>query len=565
MRVVSQYRRQINQFICSSKPAAFLLAWSLLALALAVLGALFFYMGAPAMNGRPWDVPILLDGAWRIVNGQTPHRDFFSHLGDLPFYVTWLGMKLSRPCVSAITYGNVFLMAPLGLSAMAVLQRRTSALYALAMSLFLALLAVAPRPLGDPFDYTDYAMLYNRYGEAFLGLFGAIIFLPPAPNLPRRWADWTETAFAGALLAILLFCKLNYFFVGAGFFVLACLLGRFSLGEALLCLLSAAVALRVILLVTHIPAAAMRTDFQIMAAAQNLGGRLRPLAVHGLEYVFYLPVLGLMVWEMVGQPGEQNPSLRALWRPLVLIAALFGGALLLLSSNCQEGEMPLLALAGLYCAETTRRNTAGTQEDTFLVTARNLGALALFALFLLPTFATDCKTILFAARNTNKSKWVSTETLQSTHLNDFRFITNGTRFAEMRDYMQTLDEGIKLLRRHSDPQMLLTVLMFSDPYHVALGLAPARGGIVCVADAAMSERSHPPLKRLLGDATHILVDRGGAAIRDAYGAEWDTLHLEVIEQTEHFTLLKAPKVDEKAAILRKINSSVQTPNALKHD
>ena len=52
----------------------------------------------------------------------------------------------------------------------------------MATSLFLALLAVTPRPLGDPYDYTDYAMLYNRYGEAFPGLFGAIIFLPPLPG-----------------------------------------------------------------------------------------------------------------------------------------------------------------------------------------------------------------------------------------------------------------------------------------------------------------------------------------------------------------------------------------------
>jgi len=545
MRVVSQYRRQINQFLCSSTPEAFLVAWSLLAAALLALGAVFLFTGAPAMNGRAWDVPVFLDGAWRIANGQAPHRDFYGYLGDLPYYVTWLGMKWSRPCVSAITYGNIFLMAVVGLSAMAVLRRRTSALYALAMSLFLALLAVTPRPLGDPYDYTDYAMLYNRYGEAILGLFGAIIFLPPLPGKERPWAAWVETAFAGALLTILLFCKVNYFAMGAGFFVLAWLLGRFNLGRALLCLVSAGVVFSVISLVTHISASAMWQDYRIVGAAQGLRERLGALAVHGIENVIYLPVLGLFLWEISCKQGEGSASPTMLWRHAALMAALFGGALLLLSTNDQLGEMPLLALAGLYGAECIRRDAIGTQEDSFLVTVRNLGALVLFALLLVPTFAIDCKTVAFVARDAVKSNWVSTDTLRSTQLNDFRFIKNGTRLAEMRDYMAALDDGIQLLRRHPDPQMRLTAFLFSDPYHIALGLVPAEGGVAGLSDTAMKKRSHPPLRKMLGDATHILADRDCALLRETYGAEWDALHLEVIEQTRYFTLFKVPERDEK--------------------
>jgi hypothetical protein len=206
--------------------------------------------------------------------------------------------------------------------------------------------------------------------------------------------------------------------------------------------------------------------------------------------------------------------------------------------------MPLLVLGGLYGAEIIRRDTAEMQEDFFLATVRNLGAMVLFALLLVPTFATDCKTVLFAVRDAITSNWVSTETLQSTQLNDFRFARNGTRFAEMRSYMDALDEGIQLLRRHSDPRMRLTVFTFSDPFHIALGLAPAAGGVVSFSPAAISTRSHPPLKRLLGDATHILADRGCAKIKDAYGAEWDALHLEVVEETKGLTLLKVPNGNE---------------------
>jgi hypothetical protein len=229
---------------------------------------------------------------------------------------------------------------------------------------------------------------------------------------------------------------------------------------------------------------------------------------------------------------------------LVLFASIFGGALLLLSSNTQEGEMPLLALAGLYGAEIIRRDTAGTQEDSFLLTARNLGALALFALLLAPVFGTDCKTVLFAARNTPKSKWVSTPTLKSTRLNDFRFATssNGTRSEEMRGYMDNLDDGIQLLRRHSDPRMRLNALVFSNPFHLALGLAPAEGGVLGLTGTAITRHSHPSLKRMVGDATHILTNRGSLGfIKDAYGEEWDALHLEVVEETKDYTLYRVPE------------------------
>jgi hypothetical protein len=331
--------------------------------------------------------------------------------------------------------------------------------------------------------------------------------------------------------------------MGVGFLVLACLLGRFSPGQALLCLLSAVGAFGLILLVTHISAAALWQDYHIMMAAQGWQERLRSLAVHGIENVFYLAALSLLVWEMATQKGEWHGPPTALWRHALLMASIFGGELLLLASNTQEGEMPLLVMAGLYGAEIIRRDTRAADDDSFIFAARNLFALILMAVFLLPTFVPDCKTVLFTARNTTKSHWVSTPTMQSTHLRDFRFVANGTRFAEMQAYMATVDEGIQLLRRHPDRQTRLTVLLFSNPFHLALGLTPAVGGVASLSITGFTKRSHPILKRILGNATHILADRDCALLRETYGAEWDALHLEVVEQTKNFTLLKVPEAD----------------------
>ena len=50
MYIVRKYHQQNGRFICSGSREAFFLSFALLALALAAWGALFFYMGVPAMN-----------------------------------------------------------------------------------------------------------------------------------------------------------------------------------------------------------------------------------------------------------------------------------------------------------------------------------------------------------------------------------------------------------------------------------------------------------------------------------------------------------------------------------
>jgi hypothetical protein len=557
MYIIRKYLQQIDRFICSGSHGAFFRAWVLLLVVLAALGTLIVSLGAPAMNGYPWDTPILLDGAWRITTGQVPHRDFYNWFGDLPFYLTALGMKLGRPCVSAIDYGNVVLMAALVPTAMAVLRRRTSALPAFLFSLFVGLLVITPKPMGNPYDYVDHSMLYNRYGEAFIAVFGAIVFLPPKPGIGKSRADWAEAVLAGFALMALLGCKLNYFVVGVVFFGVACVVGRIGMGWALLCVCSAAAFLAIALVLTKIPLSDLVNDYRMTLACQNFGARIHLLIVQGVRNILLLPVLLLAVREGFLREAEPADHRQPPWRHLLVIGIIFGGALLLISTNTQFGKMPLLALAALYGAELILRPAGAPAQAPLVVVARHLGALLLVLVFLLPPAVGDLRTIGFVTFTATKKNWDSSDALQSTRLNDFRFVRSGTRRAEMLAYMEELNEGIQLLRRHADPKMRLNALIFSDPYHVALGLRPASGGMICLGDYGITPRSHPRLARLLGNATHILTmpssqcDHDQVALEEIYGAEWDALHLEVIEETRHFTLFKIP--EGQAGQLNKAN------------
>src|SRR5947209_18349739 len=53
-------------------------------------------IGLKATSVFTHDAFMFLDGAWRMMNGQRPHIDFYSHLGVLTYAPTVLGLWLSR-------------------------------------------------------------------------------------------------------------------------------------------------------------------------------------------------------------------------------------------------------------------------------------------------------------------------------------------------------------------------------------------------------------------------------------------------------------------------------------
>lgn len=550
MYVIRNYHEQVCRFICARSGKAFRWAWILIGVVVLLVAAAFLIMGAPPMNGLPWDAPILLDGTWRIEHGQTPHKDFFLVTGILPLYTTLLGMKLGQHGVSSITYGNILVMIFVGPIAMLCFQRRTSAFYACTFSLFLVLLAGTPRALGFPYDYTDYAMMYNRYGEVFLALLGALLFLRPEPGVNSARAEWVEAGCAGICLTMLLFCKMNYFSVGLGFFCLALLQRRFPWHHYLFAFLAAGALLGAVLLATKIPITAMWNDYHYALASQKFASRFDRLSVEAAKAVRLLPIFLFVAWEISNKPGEART---ARWY-LLLAAAIFSSELLLISTNEQHDEMPLLALAALAGAEIIRRQTRPAGEEGFFVAARNVGAAGLLMFFIMPAIATDFGTIGYAVASSCCKTYVTSNTLQSTNLKDWRFCVDGSRNVEMKQYMETVDEGIQLLRRHFNPQMRLDVLTFSDPFHIALNIPPAQGGVDCWSWIGLSKEIHPPLKRMIGNATHILAmsaaDLDVKSVNSTYGPmvgckyyygkEWDDLRLEVVERTKHFALFKVP-------------------------
>jgi hypothetical protein len=159
-------------------------------------------------------------------------------------------------------------------------------------------------------------------------------------------------------------------------------------------------------------------------------------------------------------------------------------------------------------------------------------------LFSLPTLGTDFKAMRHVLHVSKPANAMDTGVLKTTNLQDFRFDAKGVQATNSKGYVDELNDGISLLRRHMDPGMRLCSTLFSNPFHLALGLKPAKGGLTCWADCVLNSRSHPALSHMIGNSTHIIVSRDGDDVKSVYGAEWDALKLEIVEKSKFFTLYK---------------------------
>lgn len=151
---------------------------------IASLAIILISVGIPPITALPTDISILLESGWRIISGQTPHLDYYSPLGSFTSLLIAFGMKITSPSASSIAYGNVLLLVICTPWAWLIARDRLSALNAFLFALFMALLLVAPRPLGSPMSEVSYAMLYNRQAFVFLSMLLIGIFI--TPRTPKK-------------------------------------------------------------------------------------------------------------------------------------------------------------------------------------------------------------------------------------------------------------------------------------------------------------------------------------------------------------------------------------------
>ena len=167
------------------------------------------------------DVFIPLDAAWRTLQGQWPHSDFYTPLGLSYFWLhgaaAWLwgmdGLVLIRANFVALP----FVLVP----ALVLAWRRLDRVAAILLIVALSVLVTSPAFIDGPATVLVHLANYNRIGGGLAAL--VCLWTLGVPRAASGVWSAVEALLIGIVLVILLYLKLTFFLLAAAIIVIGCL------------------------------------------------------------------------------------------------------------------------------------------------------------------------------------------------------------------------------------------------------------------------------------------------------------------------------------------------------
>jgi hypothetical protein len=473
--------------------------------------------GCPAINAMPWDVATLLDGGFRVLHHQKPHVDFYSPLGFLPLALIAAGMKIGSVSASAFAAIQAFLLPGLTIWAWLLLRSRTSAFFAVFLSLWIGVLAITPRSLGYPAPTISYAMQYNRWGWALLLIACAGLFLPP-----RKGTAKIEPISSGIIAGLLLFLKINYFAAIALAIAIRMIAAGFDRRWFTRMALGFATAAAGGLGYLRFDFRAYLADLQLVASVQPVAVRTLSLVQLVFDNSFDLWLLASVCMIAMIQTRSQGEDPGPRFRTAAVPAALAALGIFTCSANWQQLQIPLIAFGVFLVVEQLRRRfLADGQALHFMAAALILMGMAGSALFL------DGSTVALAYASKRRPAPNYWPVFDAAPLRDMRIplpfymtpesigkaLQAGTLMwrgnaGDAYPYVVWVNDGLSLLRPHISPDSHVVVLEFSNPFSFALGLTPPKGDTFVWHYGRDYDESHflAP-QRVFRDATHVMIPK----------------------------------------------------------
>jgi hypothetical protein len=519
-------------------------AWPAVAVAgvLSIVAVILWAAPAPIM--APWDVIVLLDGGYRIAEGQVPSTDFANPVGPLVYGLISLGMRVHGVSLAAVAWGNILMvLTGSALTWYATRDRMHTAWRAMA-TIYAALLLSAVRPLGYSPTITTYAMLYNRYGWVLFSLVVVMVAVRPR----RRSITGIDHIVLGAMLGLLFYTKVT-FTLAAGLVILLGLIRSSDVSR-----------LRRLL--------ALMTGFSFVVVVITALFRVNPVAyigdIAGSVLVQGRGRIGQMAWGIIWtspiwmltaailvallvSARRRNESLAPIWTLSATCVAIVWACILLTAGNATE-RADLVALAVLPLIITSsvawqRRSRAPAMAV----------AVALLVLGTVGTIATQDVAAL--AKNVALRGYVAnppaSQRFDSAHLRDFVIPDNSqwnTDYRTAHNVPSMVNDGIRMLRNHVRPTDRVFSLAFGSPFNVAMGLQPTVGGMLWYDLGFDIDREHHPSgEEAIGTADWVIIpqmlpDQGCCqetvqAMHEMYGAYLQA-HFEQVDGSENWILLK---------------------------
>jgi len=442
--------------------------WSF-ALAAAVY---FIFIGATEtgpVNQWCQDVFLLLDGGWRILNGQTPYRDFYLALGPLEYMITAGGMLLTNAGPQGIAIGNVLFGVTVGVWGWLLSRRRMLAVPALLVTAWLILTATSPTPLGSAPNMMSCAMVYNRHGYALLGI--VLVECAFSSARSRFWGG----ASSGIALVLMAFLKLN-FFGFAGLLLLASVpVRREEIPRAWGFLAGLACTAVAFAFYLRFAISAFLADMwpaiQAREASLSLAGI--PGEIAGRPEVATLAIMTAIVVLLLARVGVRQRY--------VVRVSLLGGIViaigpLLSRTNFGEAISPLVTLWAIVLLTLLTAAYPQSNEKVAIcaVVALSLGGVC--AGFLQD--AQSLRTLLQYQASSLRSAGVSIASpgMDRLRFYDSNWDTFNFRFDKGLLVASYVNDGLGLLEKLSTQDESVLVLGFNNPFSYVLRRKPALGG-----------------------------------------------------------------------------------------
>lgn len=473
------------------------------------------FVGTVPIRMYGHDTFLLLDNGWRIVCGQRPHLDFFSPYGPVMFLVVGMGLGLSNASANGIGYGNAICGLIIGLWAFWLSRARLASAPRFILCLYLTLLVTAPYPLGGSPLWSSYAMLYNRYGYALLGLALVECFQRKGGS-EQAAGEMLGGISTGAIVAIALFLKASYFFVSLPLVAASFFLVRPNFKRSLGLAIGFSIVLFMML-------AYLKFDIRAVAEAYWMaaGARSKALNLWVLTYQLISQLPDLLIVSMIPIIETRYRKSAGSWLDdhqwLIWVLLVSAMDSLLMLSNYQLLAMPLLGvfailIAGQVTAERQQLSVAEARTQF----PSHVFVLLVCALLVVPQFASDLVGLANGVfQKGHPSSTTALARFHEPHLASL-ILYDGDSFKESNGsaYTNYVNDGVTLLRRHCNANDRVLTMDFVNPFPYALKWRPPRGGIAATSfNITLSTQYRPSFDAYFGDATVVLLPKHPAQMR----------------------------------------------------
>ena len=450
--------------------------------------ALRAWIGLSGMQTFCHDAFMPLDGAWRLLNGQRPHIDFYSYIGVLAYAPTAAGLLLSHGGAQGFGYGQALAGGMLGVWTFLLARKRLPGVPAVLFCLAMVLLCTAPFAMGySPLNISP-ANTYNRYGYAAL----ALILLEAVAHSPRftKLQDRLGGISTGSLIALLAFQKITFF--GAAIF----LLGALAFCRTQTARRWAGIGLGFSSVTLAFCA---YFGFHLMPMLQDLimvaGGKRIHARAYLLDSILAeAAALGCFVLMTTLLLALHNRISASRSIGIAGAAVCFAG-ILLVFGNFESHGAPLALFFVLIALSQLSFRTNGASQ---LLRGGVLlwGTVIIIAALLPDGLAFGYATALRIAASPHEKP------MAGNNLASFVPVSNGI------EYGTFVNDGMVLLNAYRLPGDTVMSLDFTNPFSYGLGMKPARGGTTALHyQTTFNDQHRPTAEWLFGSAKLVMVPK----------------------------------------------------------